>query len=127
MERGKSNIPYDTDLKITQCTRLLHSGLKKYNSLLYSEVMKYVKSMKSEKRMQEHTFELSEVDSYILGDLSIQYLGGVVYSISCKDVLYEYTVVEPVVYKGRFIPGTKSDLTNKIKFKIDYLQMCGKI
>ena len=127
MERDKLNILYGADLKITQCTRLLHSGLKKYNPLLYSEVMKYVKSMKSEKGMQEHTFKLSEVDSHVLGDLSIQHLGSVIYSISCKDILYEYTIVEPVVYKGRFIPGTKSALTNKIKFKIDYLQMYGKI
>lgn len=127
MKRGKSNISYYDDFKITQCTRLLYSGLKKYNPLLFTEVIKYLKGVKSDKVMKEHTFKLSEVDSHILGDLSIQHLGGVIYSISCKDVLYEYTIVEPVLYKGKFIPGTKSALTNKIKFKIDYLQMCGKL
>lgn len=118
---------FESDFKVSQCTRLLHSGLKKYSPLLFMNVMGYVKSHNTDVGMQRHTFDLSEVDKHILGDLTIEHLGGVVYSISCKDVLHEYTLVEPVVYKGKSVPGTKSALSNKIRFKIDYLQMCGKL
>ena len=126
MERG---IAYKDEIKINKCTRLLNSGLKKYNPLLFTDVMKYVKSKRDEssKGLQKHSFELSEVDKHILGDLTIEHLGGVVYSISCEDILYEYTMTEPIVYRGKCIPGTKSSLANKIKFKIDYLHMCNKI
>lgn len=121
--RHKSNISYSDDVSICKCSRLLNSGLKKYNPMLYTEVIKYLKSMKSETGIREHSFELSDYDKNILGDLTIKHLGGVIYSFSCDEVLNEYTMVEPVVYKGKFIPGTKSDLTKKIKFKIDFLDM----
>lgn len=124
---SSNSLIYESDYKISQCTRLLHSGLKKYSPLLFTNVMNYVKSHRSEIGMQTHTFNLSEVDKHILGDLTIEYLGGVIYSISCKDILHEYTLVEPIVYKGKSVPGTKSMLSNKIRFKIDYLQMCGKL
>lgn len=113
------NSTFELEKQVAYCGRLLN-GLKEYNKLLYSKVMAYLREVDRTCGNVTHEFELSGMDKAILGDLVIKHFNGMVLEISCSKVLYEYTLVQPVVFRGVMVPGTKSDLTNKIKFKVNF-------
>lgn len=126
MNKENNRSSFDLEKQLNYCNRLLN-GLKRYNVQLFSKVFKFLKSADHVSSLTTHEFELSDIDKMILGDLVIEYMNGAVYSISCEKILFEYTLVEPVVRYGVFVPGTNSDVTKKINFRLDYLKSLGKI
>lgn len=116
---------FEQEKQAAYCGRLLN-GLKEYSPLLFTKVIKYLKTVDNDCNMVSHKFDLSEVDKLVLGDLVIKHFNGMLMDVSCKNVLYEYTLVKPVVYQGVMVPGTNSTLTNKIKFKVNYFKTLNK-